>query len=385
MRKRSHKSTSFMAVALAIAAALAFRVDAQVEEPFVGVTTNGAVVPNLYGIASTGVSTAPLIEATQVFLETLSNGQLEAITFPADSDQWREWANFHRAPRQGLSFEVMSEDQASAAFDMLAAGLSAKGLQTTRDIMRLNGHLARLTGRDDEYGEQLYWLAIMGSPSATEPWGWQLEGHHLIVNYFVLGDQVVMTPTFLGSEPVSAEDGPYAGIRVLQAEELKGLSLVRSLSDEQRRRAIVGEKDGNTMLAQLNSDNVRIPLAGIRATELTAEQSEQLVGLIAEHIGNMREDRAVIRMAEILEHLDDTWFTWVGAIEDDAIFYYRVQSPVVLIEFDHQRPIALRDTDFTARDHIHTVIRTPNGNDYGKDLLRQHYENFKDDPAHGHE
>lgn len=24
------------------------------------------------------------------------------------------------------------------------------------------------------------------------------------------------------------------------------------------------------------------------------------------------------------------------------------------------------------RDHIHVVVRTPNGNDYGKDLLRQH-------------
>ena len=23
--------------------------------------------------------------------------------------------------------------------------------------------------------------------------------------------------------------------------------------------------------------------------------------------------------------------------------------------------------------HIHVVVRTPNGNDYGKDLLRQHY------------
>jgi hypothetical protein len=26
------------------------------------------------------------------------------------------------------------------------------------------------------------------------------------------------------------------------------------------------------------------------------------------------------------------------------------------------------------KEHIHAVVRTPNGNDYGKDLLRQHYE-----------
>jgi hypothetical protein len=46
---------------------------------------------------------------------------------------------------------------------------------------------------------------------------------------------------------------------------------------------------------------------------------------------------------------------------------------VILIEFDHQRGIAF-DNDLPSRNHIHTVVRTPNGNDYGKDLLRQHYE-----------
>jgi hypothetical protein len=34
--------------------------------------------------------------------------------------------------------------------------------------------------------------------------------------------------------------------------------------------------------------------------------------------------------------------------------------------------------------HIHSVVRTPNGNDYGKDLLRQHYEKHRNDPSHGH-
>ena len=58
---------------------------------------------------------------------------------------------------------------------------------------------------------------------------------------------------------------------------------------------------------------------------------------------------------------------------DDAVFYYRIHSPVILIEFDHQPGVAL-DFDVPTRHHIHTVVRTPNGNDYGKDLLRQHYE-----------
>lgn len=373
---------SFGLIAAGIAA---YAVYAQREDPFVGVTTDGQVVPGLFAIESTGVTTAPVRDAARDFLGTLDEVQREAITFPVDGDQWREWSNTHRAPRRGLSFEDMNDVQAAAAVDMLGAALSTRGLQTTRDIMRLNGHLARLTGRDGEYGERLYWLAVMGTPSATDPWGWQLEGHHLIINFFVLGDQVVMTPTFLGSEPVYADEGPYAGIRVMEAEEERGLAFVRSLSDEQQRSAILGDKRGNTILAQADSDNVTIPYAGIRATELTAEQRDELASLVGVYVGNLRPDHAAVRMAEILEYLDETWFAWVGATGDDAIFYYRIQSPVVLIEFDHQRPVALRNSTYTARDHVHSLTRTPNGNDYGKDLLRQHYERYQNDPDHRHE
>lgn len=81
-------------------------------------------------------------------------------------------------------------------------------------------------------------------------------------------------------------------------------------------------------------------------------------------------------MEEVRQHLDETRFAWLGGTGSESVFYYRIQSPVVLIEFDHQTPIALLhlDPNEPTRQHIHTVIRTPNGNDYGKDLLRQHYE-----------
>jgi hypothetical protein len=32
---------------------------------------------------------------------------------------------------------------------------------------------------------------------------------------------------------------------------------------------------------------------------------------------------------------------------------------------------------------VHTIVRTPNGNDYGIDLLRLHYENPGDHHHHG--
>jgi len=53
---------------------------------------------------------------------------------------------------------------------------------------------------------------------------------------------------------------------------------------------------------------------------------------------------------------------------------------VILVEFDHQSGI-IYDNDTPSRDHIHTVVRTPNGNDYGKDLLRQHYAEHDHSPS----
>jgi hypothetical protein len=79
-------------------------------------------------------------------------------------------------------------------------------------------------------------------------------------------------------------------------------------------------------------------------------------------------------MDEIKRHLGNTYFCWMGSMENDSTFYYRVQSPVIIVEFDHQRGIAFREQTKPYKDHIHVIVRTPNGNDYGKDLLRQHYQ-----------
>jgi hypothetical protein len=118
-----------------------------------------------------------------------------------------------------------------------SASLSAKGLALSKDIMKLNGTLAELANNFDEYGEWLYWITIMGDPSSTEPWGWQIDGHHLIINYFVLGDQVVMSPVFIGSEPVHAVSGKFKGTVVMQDEQDKGLAFMRSLDEPQQKES----------------------------------------------------------------------------------------------------------------------------------------------------
>ena len=98
-------------------------------------------------------------------------------------------------------------------------------------------------------------------------------------------------------------------------------------------------------------------------------------------VDNMDDGHAKVKMDEVRAHLNRTHFAWVGGTDPSAVFYYRIHSPVILIEFDHQRPANLRhlasDPSKPTREHIHVVVRTPNGNDYGKDLLRQHYAAHK--------
>ena len=348
--------------------------EASVAQPFRGIMSGDKIEEGLFKIESTGVSTEPVVTAAKDFLAGLSDEQRGRTTFPVDDSEWRKWDNRHFYKRQGVGFDEMDEKQRDLAFGLMKASLSAKGLKLSKDIMKLNGTLAELAKNFDEYGEWLYWITIMGEPSSTEPWGWQIDGHHLIINYFVLGDQVVMSPVFVGSEPVHATSGKFKGTIVMQDEQNKGLQLIQSLDADQQNAAILSSvKDGNNALTQAYRDNVDLDYAGIPAAKLDDAQKQLLLAVIKEYVGNMNDGHAKVKMSEVKEHLDRTYFAWIGDTKSDSVFYYRIHSPVILIEFDHERRVAPFRSAEPTRDHIHAVIRTPNGNDYGKDLLRQHY------------
>ncbi|HWZ84351.1 MAG TPA: DUF3500 domain-containing protein [Terriglobales bacterium] len=346
--------------------------------PFRGITTDGNVIPRLFEISPSGVSTEPIRNAAEKFIASLTNVQLVRTMFPVDDIQWRKWMNQHFYARPGISFQEMTDTQRDAAFGLMRASLSTSGFELTRNVMRLNETLAELADDHVFMGEWLYFITIMGKPSATEPWGWQLDGHHAVINYFVLGDQVVMTPLFLGSEPVRATSGKYKGLTILQQEQNDGLEMLRALSDAQRQQAVLSfSKTGNNNLTEAFKDNVVLNYAGLQANDLATGARRRLRDLVHLYVSNMDEGHTRVKMNEVDRHIDNTWFTWIGGAQPDSAFYYRIQSPVLLIEFDHQRPANLAkfvaDPKIPTQQHIHCVVRTPNGNDYGKDLLRQHY------------
>ena len=368
-----------------------------VAQPLVGVTTDGSIRPGLFTFGPTGVSTGPIVEAAQAFLQVLTAEQRERTTFPLDSDERRMWFNIHpNVFRHGLLLEELSEANRNLACEIMATTLSARGFQQARDVMRLNGLLIDITGSADQFGEWPYFFSIFGTPSADQPWGWQIDGHHLNLNCTVLGDQVVFTPSFMGSEPCHVTEGRLAGTEVFRLEERAGLDLIRSLDAAQLGRAVTRPSilpadlpkelqhpiDGR-MVAGAFKDNAVIPYEGIRGDALSDAQRRLLIQLIGTYVGWANDEHGALKMREVQAHLDKTHFSWMGATGDEGPFYYRVHSPVVLIEFDHHPGIVF-DNLTPSRHHVHSILRTPNGGDYGVDLLRQHYDRFDHGTGHHH-
>jgi hypothetical protein len=342
------------------------------KQDFKGLTAAGEVVPDLFPLHSTGVSTLSMLAAVNEFLASLDTDQRAAVSFPVQSEVWRRWSNIHRnVMRHGLCFAELSEHQRELAYAIMRAGLGARAYETARNAMRLNEHLAELTGLPDEFGEFFYWISIFGTPSPDAPWGFQIDGHHCNINCFMLGDQVVLTPMLLGSEPVLAETGKYQGTTVLREEEAQGFSFMDALTPDQRRMATIGYDLPFDGFASGFKDNVVVPAVGLRTSDMTPAQRALLGGLIKLYTDRLPPALAQLRLDEVKRHLNETIFAWIGEFDPVAPFYYRIYSPVIFIEFYHQPGVALPNTGYNRR-HAHALVRTPNGNDYGRALLRQY-------------
>jgi len=206
---------------------------------------------------------------------------------------------------------------------------------------------------------------------------------------------MVVTPAFFGAEPAFADSGAYEGLSLFDDEERAGLALMTSLSRAQQARAIVyhsmmggdlpeGRRHfaDNLHLGGAYQDNRVVPYEGLPGAELTAEARRRLTDLTAAYLAYLPDGPRDARLEDFERHVDATHFCWIGGTGEADPFYYRIQSPVVFIEFDHHAGVFLTN-ETPQRFHVHTIVRTPNGNDYGIDLLRQHYAQAHRTHSHG--
>lgn len=113
-----------------------------------------------------------------------------------------------------------------------------------------------------------------------------------------------------------------------------------------------------------------IPYEGIKVAELSVDGREAMLRLVETFLVILPEGPRAAKMREVRDHLGEARFCWIGGHEPREVFYYRFQSPVLIAELDHHCGVFL-DYDVPQRFHVHTVMRVPNGNDYGRSWVRQ--------------
>lgn len=360
-------------------------------QPFAGVTCDGSVIPDLYRREDNDAPVAEMVAAARRVLDTCRDEERAKVRFAIDAPNWRMWSNPELyVNRYGLRMDELSAPLCDAILGVLSASMSARGFHKARACMWMNEFLGQLVCGPRVLNQYSYNFSLFGEPSLTAAWGWQLHGHHLALNCLVIGKQLVMSPTFMGAEPNVIDEGPRAGLTIFDDQERSGLMLMRSLPAEQRDRAQIYKQmydpamppgrfhpADQRHLGGAFHDNRIIPYEGVRAADMTPAQRAHLLELCSLFVDYLPKPALAARMREIERHIGETRWCWIGLYGDDDPFYFRIQSPVVMCEFDHHSGVFLTNRE-PAKCHIHTIVRTPNGNDYGKDILRQHYRD-----AHG--
>ena len=310
--------------------------------------------------------TPDIAEAASAFLASLDDDALAKARFAFDSEERFNW-HFVPKPRAGLPLKAMSARQRSAAMHLLRAGLSEKGYTKAEAIRGLEVILAEIERDPVRRDPDLYFLTIFGDPVADGTWAWRFEGHHVSLNWtFVRGRSIVPTPQFFGSNPDAVRAGPQKGVRTLAAEQDLARALLESLSEAQRKQAVVSVTAPPDIFSGSQRKAATLDERGIAFSELTADQRGLLLAVIEEYAGAQPEAVAAARLARIREAgLDRIRFAWMGGLARGAPHYYRLQGSTFLIEYDNTQNDA---------NHVHAVWRDFDG-DFGVDLLQEHYRN----------
>jgi hypothetical protein len=310
-----------------------------------------------------------MAEAAAAFLAGLNETQrAKALLDFADETQRTDW---HYIPRDraGLPLKEMDPAQQQRAHALVAAGLSTTGYQKAKTIISLEPILAvqEGTGRRFPRDAELYYVSVFGTPGSSEPWGWRFEGHHISLNYTIVdGYMVGPLPTFFGSNPAEVRHGDQQGLRALKEEEDLGRQLLMDLDGDQRKLAIISaEAPADIVTVNLPYVGDEVQPEGLAAKDMSVAQQQVLQALIEVYVRRLPDQLAEVELGKLQRSdLAQAHFAWAGVAERGGPHYYRIQGADYMAEYDNTQNDA---------NHIHAVWRDLS-NDFGGDLLRQHYQ-----------
>ncbi|KAH8763303.1 hypothetical protein F5883DRAFT_716268 [Diaporthe sp. PMI_573] len=351
------------------------------KDPFKGVTTDGNVMPDLFKLQDEGVPIDDIVAATNAVVDLLDADQAKRVKYHVDAPEWRTWSNPEfLLSDKGVRLDEISSELRDKILLVLKATLSPEGYQKALGATRVNGFLGDLVNSPAVMNEFSYNFVLFGEPSTTRPWGYSFYGHHLCLNIFFYKTQIVIAPWFTGAEPNLIDDGKYKGTRILEEEERLGLQLMQSLPADKQSKAQTYKllrdpamphgrwnHDDQRHLCGAYRDNRIVPYEGILVSEMTPDQQELVLGILNQYLLYLPAQAKKAHLENIKSWFHETYFGWIGSFGDADPFYYRIQSPVIIVEFDHHSGVFLTNKE-PAKFHIHTLLRTPNAGDYGMAL-----------------
>ncbi|PZR52382.1 hypothetical protein DNL40_11945 [Xylanimonas oleitrophica] len=343
-------------------------------------TTTGATSATTTGTGS-ATTTADTITGTtaaaEALLATLSEEQREQVLYAYDDEtKTTSWSNFPVTfvERAGLNLADLTEEQRTAALAVLESLLSDEAYATVTGIMGGDEYLLEnSSSTEDSLGQ--YYIAFFGDPSDTSAWEVQFGGHHLGINASLDGSvgEVTFAPTHLGVQPAiyTAEDGeevqPFDGIYT------DAFAFFDSLTAEQQATLTSGDV---SMCSPSDTCDFATG-SGLTGADLTDEQKQLLLQLVANWAGMADEETTAAALDEIEATLDETVIAWSGETTYDMStgdgISFSISGPNVYIAFQAQQGSAGADVDGVTTSgwgHVHTIYRDPT-NDYAGSVTQQ--------------
>ena len=387
-RRSGRKRTAWIASVL-LAGSLALSGCAAVDSAASAATTAtsatssaAATAESVTADASTGTTAQTIADTTaaaEAFMATLSAEQVEQLTYAYDDEtKSTSWSNFPVTfvERAGLNLSDLTEVQQAAALKVLEALLSDEGYATVTGIMNGDQYLLDNSSSTEASLGQ-YCIAFFGDTSDSSAWEVQFGGHHLGINATLDGasDAITFAPTHLGVQPAVYTDENGNEVQPFSALYESAFAFYDSLTAEQQAELYQGEEVASMVCAPGSTCDYPTG-TGLAGSELTDEQKQLLLDVIANWVGLADEETTANALAEIEATLDDTYINWSGSTVYDMTqgdgIYFQISGPKAYVEFASQQGSAGADVSGVTTSgwgHVHTIYRDPT-NDYANSVTQ---------------
>ncbi len=334
---------------------------------------------------STNTEIETMREAMVSFRSSLSTTLLDEASVCLDDERFYLWHNTpaNNDNRDGITYGDLSDSQLTAFKDILQLFLSSQGYQKVYEITELSeGWLNNVMS--NTWDPDFYSIDMFGDPETSGSWGFQLDGHHCVVNFLVHGDNVSIVPAFLGGEP-AADTWNGEDFDIFSDERDLALTLYNSLDATELASASTTSTSHALEVGPADQNGDPDPYrgtydysgfaTGLKYSEMSTTAQANLLLVMKEYVYNLTDSFADVWWTDIMDNIDDTYFVWINDTGTTPTatseFYYRIYNPYLWAEFNTEGSTGANAATIADYNHVHTITRIPNnpttdnGGDYG--------------------